>query len=87
MEHFGEELDSGWLVGVRFVKGEYEFKGSIFEWGVGRSEDDGVPDHEVVCAWCTGNTTGWVSGETLEVSDESLLRWCGLSEQRCGRKK
>lgn len=51
------------------------------EWterGLTWSEDDCVPEHEVVCAWCARDAKGWVGRETLEVTNESTSTGGGL---------
>lgn len=73
VEHLAEEFDGGWLVRVGFVERENEFEGSVFERGVCGTEDDSVPDHEIVGARSTGDASRRISRETFEVSNETLL--------------
>ncbi len=51
------------------------------------AKDDLVPQHDFVGAWATRDTTWWVAGESLEISDKSspavgglVVRGWGVSE-------
>lgn len=43
MKHFTDELNSRWLIWVLLFEMHDESKGTVFEGGIGRSNDDGVP--------------------------------------------
>lgn len=43
VEHLADELDLRRFVGVLFLELEDELEGAVFEGGVPRSDDDGVP--------------------------------------------
>lgn len=48
MEHLADELDRGRLVGILFFEMHHESKGSVFEWSIGGSNNDGIPDDGLV---------------------------------------
>lgn len=50
--------------------------------GLTRTKDDRVPHHDVVRVGRPADTHGRVRRESLEVSDQTTLRLCGLVSQR-----
>ena len=73
MKHFGKKLDGGWFVGIGFVESQHELERAVFKWRVCGTEDDGVPDHEVVSTRCARYATRRIGGEAFEVSNQSLF--------------
>lgn len=43
MEHLADELDSGRLVRILFLKMHHKSEGAILEWRVGGTNNDGIP--------------------------------------------
>jgi len=82
MEHFGDELDNGSFVGVFLSEPERESERAIFEGGVVRSKNDGVPLHQIPIGGRTGNARWRINLQFLEIADEAARRRRG-HRKRC----
>jgi len=71
MEHLRQESDLRCLVGIIFGEFEYQLEGPAFPGGVVRSEDDGLPEHDVGVHGGAGDAGGGIVLEAAEVAEET----------------
>jgi len=71
VKHLADELDAGRLVRIRFFEVHHEAKGAIFERGVCRPDDDGVPTSSVSHDFRPCRTRGPYQVMTLSATGEA----------------
>jgi len=68
VEHFGNKLDGGGLVRVRFREFQYQLKGSTFPWSVVRSKNNCLPVKDIIVKRCTRHAAWGVMLEPFEIA-------------------
>lgn len=71
VKHLRDELDAGRLVGILLLKVHHQAEGSVLERSIGRSDDDGVPSHNIVANRGRADTGGRIGLHALEVTHQA----------------
>lgn len=77
MEHRGDKPDRWRLVRVIFSELQSQLERTAIPGCIVRSEDDSIPEHDVVVLGSTTDPGGRVVLQALEVTHEALARGCG----------
>ena len=54
-------------------------------WGLTWTENDRIPEHDVVGAWAARDTARWVCRESLEIANQASSAGGGLHSVKCQR--
>mmetsp|Transcript_843 Transcript_843/g.2122 ORF Transcript_843/g.2122 Transcript_843/m.2122 type:complete len:220 (-) Transcript_843:131-790(-) len=71
VEKLGNKLHQWSFFRVVFGKHKHQLESATLPCGVIRSEDDSVPFHNIVLAWCATNSSGRVLLQDLEVPNQT----------------